>query len=304
MSYAPAHDSGMPWTRTVSTTASAVSAEQLATQYGLVPSSARPSFGAYVSALWQRRHFIAAFATSRAATQYSGARLGQVWQVLTPLMNAAVYYFIFGVLFQTRGEVENFEAFLVTGVFVFAFTQRSVTVGARAISGNLGLIRALHFPRAALPLSLTVVELQQLLVSMVVLCGIVLITGEPLTGMWLLVIPVVLLQTLFNTGLALVLARVGAKIPDVSQLLPFVTRTWLYLSGVLYSIPEKTSPGPLRDLMMANPAAVYIELVRDGLMDSHTAPSYAWYLAIGWAVVAFCLGFWFFWAAEVKYGRG
>ena len=277
---------------------------ELAARHGLTPATARPPLRGYIRQLWGRRHFISAFATSRATTMYSGARLGQLWQVLTPLMNAAVYFFVFGVLFKTAKDVENFTAFLVTGVFVFTFTQRSVTAGARAISGNLGMIRALHFPRAALPLSLTIVELQQLLVSMAVLSAIVLITGEPLTWHWLLVIPVLVLQTIFNAGLALAIARVGAKVPDVSQLLPFITRTWLYVSGVLYSIPDRLSPGPLRDVMMANPAAVFIELVRDGLMDSHTAPTYAWYLALGWAVVAFCFGFWYFWAAEEKYGRG
>ncbi len=277
---------------------------ELAERHGLVPSSARPPFGVYVGQLWQRRHFISRFATSRTATLYSRARLGQLWQVLTPLMNAGVYYLFFGLLFGTRGDVENFVAFLVTGVFVFHFSQRSASAGARAISGNLSLIRALHFPRASLPFAFTIVELQQLMVSMVVLSIIVLATGEPLTWYWLLIIPALILQTIFNIGLSLILARIGAKIPDISQLLPFITRTWLYLSGILYSIPNRVGPGLLRDLMMANPAAVYIELARDALMDSHQATTLTWYLALAWALVIFIGGFWYFWAAEERYGRG
>ena len=235
---------------------------------------------------------------------YSRARLGQLWQVLTPLMNAGVYYLFFGLLFNAGRGVDNFVAFLVTGVFVFHFTQRSVSAGARAISGNLSLIRALHFPRASLPFAFTIVELQQLMVSMVVLSIIVLATGEPLTWYWLLIIPALILQTIFNIGLSLILARIGAKIPDISQLLPFITRTWLYLSGILYSIPNRVGPGLLRDLMMANPAAVYIELARDALMDSHQATTLTWYLALAWALVIFIGGFWYFWAAEERYGRG
>jgi len=288
----------------VSTATGAATLSELAARYGLRPSSARPPLATYVRKLWQRRHFIVAFATSRTVSMYSGARLGQLWQVLTPLLNAAVYYVVFGILFDTQRGIENFEAFLVTGVFVFTFTQRSVTAGARAISGNLSLIRALHFPRASLPLASTIVELQQLLVSMAVLCVIVLLTGEPLTPRWLLVVPALALQTMFNTGLALAIARVGARIPDVTQLLPFVTRTWLYLSGVLYSIPDRLAPGPLRDLMLANPATVYIELVRDGLMATHDTPTNTWYLAVAWAVAALLGGFVFFWAAEERYGRG
>ncbi len=65
---------------------------------------------------------------------------------MTPLLNAAVYYFIFGVLLNTRHGVEDFVPFLVTGVFIWTFTSSSITAGTRAISGNIGLVRALHFP--------------------------------------------------------------------------------------------------------------------------------------------------------------
>ncbi|NEE13987.1 ABC transporter permease, partial [Streptomyces sp. SID7499] len=78
--------------------------------------------------------------------QYSQAKLGQIWQIMTPLLNATVYYFIFGVLMNTKHGVEDFVPFLVTGVFIWTFTASSITAGTRAISGNIGLVRALHFP--------------------------------------------------------------------------------------------------------------------------------------------------------------
>ncbi|HEY6737215.1 MAG TPA: ABC transporter permease [Actinopolymorphaceae bacterium] len=286
---------------------------ELAARYGLSPSSARPPLPVYLRQLWERRHFITAFATSRLATQYSGARLGQLWQVLTPLFNAGVYFLLFGLLLGARGKIDNYTAYLVTGVFVFTSMQRSVTSASRSIGGNLALIRALHFPRASLPLSSTLVELQQLLISMVVLCLIVVVTGEPLSWTWLLVIPALSLMTLFNIGIGMAIARVGAFVQDINQLLPFITRTWLYTSGVFFSIPEKTANAPewVGQIMMANPAAVYIELVRDALMASHPTDLHTlwpvgvtWALAVGWAAVALTAGLWFFWSAEEKYGRG
>ena len=33
-------------------------------------------------------------------------------------------------------------------------------------------------------------------------------------------------------------------------------------------------------------------------------PSHYWYYAVGWAIVAMVVGFYFFWRAEAKYGRG
>ena len=45
-----------------------------------------------------------------------------------------------------------------------------------------------------------------------------------------------LLQSLFNIGAALIIFRMGAELNDVSQLVPFLTRVWRYFCGVMYSI--------------------------------------------------------------------
>ncbi|MDX3235158.1 ABC transporter permease [Streptomyces sp. ME03-5709C] len=287
----------------------APSPAELAATYGLSVSGARPGLVAYVRQLWGRRHFISSYATARVSAQYTQARLGQLWQVLTPLLNAAVYYLIFGLLLGTDRGVDNFIAFLVTGIFVFTFTQSSVMAGVRAISGNLGLVRALHFPRASLPIAFTLVQLQQLLMSMLVLVTIVLMTGEVPGPSWLLAIPALVLQSVFNAGLALVMARLGSKMTDLAQLMPFILRTWMYTSGVMYSISHVTASAPqvVRIVLGLNPAAVYIDLMRFALIDSFTSaqmPPHVWALALGWALVMGVGGFVWFWKAEERYGRG
>lgn len=278
----------------------------LAARAGLTAIAARPPLAAYLRGVWQRRHFIVAFASARNLVTFAGARLGQLWQVLTPLLNAGIYYFVFGVLLQTRKDVDNFVGFLIIGIFVFTFTQRCVLSGARAVSGHLSLIRALHFPRACLPLASTFMELQQLGISMVIMIAVVLATGEPVTAAWLLLVPILLLQTMFNLGASFFMARIGARVADVSQLLPFLMRTWLYVSGVFYSIQKFAGNAPdwVRAALDANPVGVYIELVRDALLDSHQAASTAWPYAIGWAVVSMLGGFFYFYRGEVTYGRG
>ncbi|MCF2526839.1 ABC transporter permease [Yinghuangia soli] len=280
---------------------------ELAARHNLSVSGARPKLPAYIRQLWQRRHFIVAFANAKTRASYATARLGQVWQILTPLMNAAIYYLVFGLMLKSDKGVDNYVAFLVTGMFIFTFTQSAVLAGTRSISDQLPLIRALHFPRACLPISFTIVQLQQLMISMVVLCAIVLGTGEPLTANWLLLLPALLLQFMFNVGLSMIVARIGAEITDMKQLMPFLLRTWLYVSGVFYSIAHfaKDAPDWVRWILEANPAAVYIELARDALVESHAhVPMHTWALAVGWAFVVGVGGFLFFWQAEEKYGRG
>ncbi|MEV7815838.1 ABC transporter permease [Streptomyces flaveolus] len=283
----------------------------LAARHGLSVSGARPTLPEYVRQLWARRHFISAFATAKLTSQYSQAKLGQVWQVMTPLLNAAVYYFIFGVLLGTKHNVHDYVPFLVTGVFIWTFTQSSIMAGTRAISGNLGLVRALHFPRAALPISFALQQLQQLLFSMVALIVILLCFGVPVSASWVLALPALALQFTFNAGVSMVLARMGAKTPDIAQLMPFVLRTWMYVSGVMWSIDKLADKDDLPHfvtvLLEINPAAVYIDLMRFALIDSFHAsqlPPHVWAAAIGWALAAGIGGFIYFWKAEETYGRG
>ncbi|MEU4927426.1 ABC transporter permease [Streptomyces yokosukanensis] len=286
-------------------------AAQLAAAHGLAVSGARPSLPEYVRQLWGRRHFVLAFSQAKLTAQYSQAKLGQLWQVATPLLNAGVYYFIFGVILHaSRGLPQDvYIPFLVTGVFVFTFTQSSVMSGVRAISGNLGLVRALHFPRAALPISFSLQQLQQLLFSMIVMFVVAIGFGSYPSPGWLLIVPVLLLQFLFNTGLALIVARMGAKTPDLAQLMPFILRTWMYTSGVMFSINkmmEGRSEIAVR-LLQVNPAAVYMDLMRYALIDGYGAsnlPPHVWAIALFWAVAVFVGGFVYFWKAEERYGRG
>ena len=312
---------------------------ELAAQYGLRPSSARPSLLAYMRLVWQRRHFIVAYSTARSVSMYTEARLGQLWQVLTPLLNSAVYYLVFGILFQQNRGISHYIAYLVTGVFIFAFTERSIVVGSTVMRANIALIRALHFPRACLPLAYVMVELEQLLLSMVVMFAIVLGTGEPLTWYWLFLVPALILQATFNMGAALIMARLGAGAQDFSQLIPFLTRIWRYFCGVMYSIASLPASLPewAKNVLSLNPAAVYISLTRYAIM--YTQRAYApgakpynaaachlfsvtkkpplqaychptvminelWLAGVGWAVVTLVVGAVFFWQAETRYGRG
>ncbi|MBO1329694.1 ABC transporter permease [Streptomyces sp. VRA16 Mangrove soil] len=288
-----------------------LSPAELAAKYGLSVSGARPGLGEYVRQLWGRRHFIIAFSQAKLTAQYSQAKLGQVWQVATPLLNAVVYYLIFGLILGTSKGMSHdvFIPFLVTGVFVFTFTQSSVMAGVRAIAGNLGLVRALHFPRASLPISFALQQLQQLLFSMIVLFIVACGFGSYPSLSWLLIVPALALQFCFNMGLALIMARAGSKTPDLAQLMPFVMRTWMYASGVMFSIPVmlKDKPQWIADVLQYNPAAIYMDLIRFALIDgygSDNLPPHVWVVALGWAVVVAVGGFVYFWKAEERYGRG
>jgi teichoic acid transport system permease protein len=278
---------------------------EFAAEHGLTSASKTQPFFQYLKATWQRRDFVKELAHARNTQQYSDSILGRVWQLITPILNAAIYFLIFGILLGTSKGIDNFIGFLVAGVFVFDFMQTTISASANSIIKNENLIRAVHFPKLILPLAIILQELQQYVISIIVLILIILATGEPLTLMWLALPVVLLMQTFFTAGLALVLARWGARSRDVKQLLPFFTRTWRYASGVFFSIAAFTASMPsfIGSVLTLNPGAVYIDLVRDSLMASESSEPIIWIMGVVWAAVFFLIGLLYFYRGEKNYGN-
>jgi teichoic acid transport system permease protein len=272
---------------------------------GLQRAGARLPVAEYTQRLWRRRWFVAAYSTASNAVGYQGNFLGQAWQLLNPLLNIAVYYLIFGLLLHTNRGVPNYIAYLSVGVFVFSFCTATLVSGSRAITGNLGLVRALQFPRAVLPLSTTLVALLRLLYSLLVLIPIVLVSGEPLTWNWLELVPAIALQALFCLGLAFIVARIGARVPDTTQLLPFLARVWMYASGVMYSVQvfTKGQPGWVSTVLNLNPGYLYLSLARHALLVGSPATAGTWLAALIWSVGTLAVSYLYFWRGEEEYGN-
>lgn len=279
------------------------SVNSIVEEFGLVSASKIPTLGKYLKQTWQRREFIMELARARSTAEYSDSLLGRIWQLLTPLLNAVIYFFIFGILLGTKRGIENYTTFLVAGVFVFNFMQSTITIAASTLPKNERLIQAIHFPKLVLPLAAVVQQIQQYFVSLVVLIVVVLLTGEPITLMWLAMPVVLILQILFTTGLGLIFARWGASSRDINQLLPFFTRTWRYVSGVFFSITIFTATFAdwVSTALILNPGAVYIDLVRDSLMTSQTNEPIIWLMGVFWAFLFFFVGLIYFYRGERKY---
>ena len=284
--------------------------KELAQRHGLTSAGRLPSLLEYTRDLWSYRHFIASFSSARVVANLGSTRLGMIWQVLTPLINATVYFIIFGLLMNASRGIHNFIAYLCIGVFIFGFTQSSVQAGVVAISGNLGLIRALHFPRASLPISTAMIEVRNILASMLVLFAIVLFKGEPITWQWLLLIPALLLLSIFNAGLTLFVARLGTKVHDIKQLIPFIMRIWMYVSAVIFPVTyfkEKLHGGIKLEIVEANPMLVFVEIFRHALMEDvplASPPLHLWIKAFTWTGLVGLGGYVYFWRGEKEYGRG
>ncbi|ASK65400.1 ABC transporter [Brachybacterium avium] len=273
----------------------------------------RPRLGTYFKELWASRAFIQVLATSKAESENQNTYLGQIWSLLSPIMNASVYVLIFGFLLKIGREgIENTIAFIVVGVFMFRFFERSVMAGAHSLNKNMNLVRSVQFPRAVLPTAGVMAELLMLGPALVVMCVISYLSGFlPIAGKvtidwyWLLLVPAVLLLWIFSTGCAFMVARWVAMTPDLDNLLPHFMRILMYASGVIFSVDRYLGQFSWGWIVEYQPVAVYLYLVRSSILDEPSYPpdGFMWLLGVIWAVLFSVIGFLIFWGGEERYGR-
>lgn len=274
-----------------------------AAELGLHRVGARPPLISYLKQTWERRDFAFAMARFRLQAGQEANRLGMVWLVLRPSLNAAVYGLIFGVL-QGARRPPDYIAYVVVGVFLFEFFSQSLTQGAKSITNNRSLVQSLAFPRMTLPVSVVIQQFLALVPMLVVMFLALILTGHPPAFGWLLMLPLLALYTLFNTGVALFAARLTVHVRDLTQLLPFVNRILFYTSGVLFAVDRILEDHPLIvRLYDFHPLYQVLSIARGVLMhEGRYDVNYWWMLAI-WAVVMVVVGTLFFWVAEERYGR-
>lgn len=277
-------------------------AAALAARHGLRRVDRQPTLREYLGQLLRHRAFIWELASANAYSRNQNNYLGQLWAGLNPLLMAGSYYLIFGLLLRTRDGVDNYVGFLVIGIFLFTFFSATLTSGSRAILNNQGMIRALRFPRASLPLSISISEILALLPALVVMTVVLLFTGERPSWTWLLMPFAVALLFAFSTGTALIAARIGSDSRDVLNFIPMGVRLLRYVSGVFFSI-ETYAGGTIGFVLQYQPVAVYLSLVRTCMLEESEQDPTLWAAAIGWAVLALVGGLILFWRAERRYGR-
>ncbi|MFP3915430.1 MAG: ABC transporter permease [Actinomycetota bacterium] len=254
----------------------------------------------YIRGLWERREFVWFLAVGNLRARNASTTLGLVWYVLNPLLLAGVYFFVFGVLFagSRRGDPE-FLAYLVAGMFVFRFTSTTMTGGASTISKNASLMVNLRFPRLLLPISSLLESAIGFIVSLVTFFALI----APIAGTWPTLtiwafVPIFVLQLALNLGLGCLTARWTLPHPDLHNLLPYVTRLWLYLSPIIWAVDDPrflNAPEWAKTAVEINPLYHFLNVYRGALMgSSFSFTSTDLVLSAAWALGILVVGIYTF----------
>lgn len=268
---------------------------------GLIKPGHHGSLFEYMGKIWERREYLYQVPKHELRSQQMGTVLGNIWHLLNPILSIAVYALIFGVILKVDRGVTNFVAFVAIGVFVFSFSQKSITTGAQSIIKNRTLIRSVNFPRALLPITSVSTEFLAFLPGLAVMFITCIATGANPKVTWALIPVLILLQFIFNCGATLIAARSTARYRDVKNILPFMFRLLFYGSGVLFSVDAYVTNQLVRNLFVLNPMFNILEIYRWSILGGDIAAIEILALFL-WTFILFYFGFFWFRKGEFSYG--
>lgn len=193
--------------------------------------------------------------------QYKKARGGFLWILLRPLLEMAIIGLIFSFFF----DIPNYYLFLLAGLIPWTFFSQSVSRAAVSIVEERNLLLKSKFPIEAIPLSVVLVDLLNLLVSIFLLLIFLLIVGELVFVKLIFLIPALLLLIAFSSGISLLTSALYVKYRDIGYVVRALLILWFYATPIIYSL--SLIPDKVRYLFSLNPLASTIELFRISLLD-------------------------------------
>ncbi|WP_052256887.1 ABC transporter permease [Salinicoccus sp. YB14-2] len=224
---------------------------------------------ALIKEQWINRVLIWKLSFYNYKSTYARHYLGVLWVVLMPLLQAAVFWFVFGVgIRRPRGDVGDlpFIVHLLSGIFPWGFITACVTGGAMAILSKVGLVTKMKFPSSIL-ISITILgNIISLVFTTLIIMVISFINDYSSPIHYVGVLYFVFATVMFTFGLSLILSSVVIIIRDVKNVIANVMRLFFFMTPIIWTI--ETATPIMKIITEYNPFAYLVMTYRTSLVYS------------------------------------
>lgn len=197
------------------------------------------------------------FAWRDLLVRYRHTLLGVLWVILRPLINMAIFAFVFGKIAHMDSYEINYSLFVLAGLLPWQLFASSIIDASNCLINNAPMISKIYFPRIILPISQIIVNLVDFGISMAMLILFFLLTGM-LTHWTILLLPVFVTMSVFLClGAGLWIAAINVRFRDLRVIVPFLIQFGLFISPVGYS--SFLVPAAWRYFYFLNPLSGIIE---------------------------------------------
>ena len=172
--------------------------------------------------------------------KYKNSALGLVWSLVSPLMQLAIYYFVFQVVL--KNGVPDFVIFLFAGLMVWNFFQGSITTSTGIIVERSGIVKKVSFPREILPLSAVGAQVVYFVMQLIPMAAFLFIVGvNPDWSLAWLLFPALAALLVMASALSVLFSALNVKARDMKHLVEIAMMAWFWLTPIVYSFEYQLS---------------------------------------------------------------
>jgi len=222
--------------------------------------------------------------------KYKNSFFGVLWSFINPLLQIAVYAFIFPKII--KNNIPNYTVFMVCGLIPWTYFSTTLNRSTFVMIENANILKKVYFPREILPISLTISETVNFMISCLLILIFTIASGISLT--WYIVLfPVILLtQFVLQLGIAFILSSVTVYFRDLNHFIGVLLQLFFYATPIVYSV--ETIPESYRWILKMNPMTYIIEGYRDVFYNHEMPDMKALAIVFGVSVVVLIIGYWIF----------
>lgn len=238
-------------------------------------------------------HFLARDLKNRFLGSFSGG----LWALIQPLVQLAIYAFVFVHIFKARvagaGDVPGYVPFLVVAMWPWTAFAEAILRSTTAIVENAALIGKVPMPRSVPVLATVAGSFLLHTAGFIAIVLILPLFDYPMHLAWLpvaLVLQLVLMM--LGLGLALLAAAVQVFVRDLVQVLTQLLMLAMFAAPIFYSramIPERYQP-----LIDLHPFTWYAGAYRSMLLEGQLPDLASFASVVVIAVVVLAAGWWVF----------
>lgn len=189
----------------------------------------------HMKELWNYREMIFSLVRRDLKARYRSSILGFLWMLINPLLQLCIYSIVFSVIIKM--DVERFYLFLFVALVPWIFFSTCLSGGTMVIIGQKELVKKVYFPRDVLPISFTISQFVNMIISFAVIFAFVLYAGIKISWMALALLPVVMvIEFLFALGIVYLISSLTVYFRDLEHIMLILSLAWMYMTPILYPV--------------------------------------------------------------------
>ena len=222
--------------------------------------------------LWRYRDLTSLFVRRNITTQYKQTILGPLWYIIQPAMTVIMYMVVFGGIAKIPTDGLPQPLFYLSGICLWQYFNDCLTKTSSTFTANAGIFGKVYFPRMVVPISTVISNLLRfgiqfgLFLVVYAIYQLFIIPGQIHTNWYALLLPLLVLMLAgLALGFGILSSSLTTKYRDMTLLLDFFIRLWMYATPVIYPLSTITNE-KLRFVMSLNPLTGIVEAFKYGFL--------------------------------------